>query len=151
MDHRETDEPEFSNTTILLVGISADLLRVILGWTSNRNAGASSVITDSLHSSSDLTTSIITLLANLTTQHLCEIVIDSWKLEFLETFLSLFIGTSRIGLALHTACENVVALKFRCPREVEGQILRNKHLETISIAIMTIFVKEWMHRKSKYN
>ncbi|CEI62356.1 unnamed protein product [Fusarium venenatum] len=148
MDDRTLDEPAFSNIRVLLLGTSADFLRFILEWTICWNSKASLVTADNLHSSSDLTTSIITLLVILTTQHLYKTGTASWKLESFENFLSLFVATSRIGLALHTTCESMISLKFRSRREADGQILRNTHSETIWIAILTIFVKEWMHRKT---
>ncbi|PTD06951.1 hypothetical protein FCULG_00006266 [Fusarium culmorum] len=88
------------------------------------------------------------ILVVLTTQQLCHIGIDSWKSEIIEILLSLFIATSRIGLAFHIACESMVTVKFRCQRELESQIIRNTNSEAILILLVRIFVKAWMHQKT---
>ncbi|CZS81934.1 unnamed protein product [Fusarium graminearum] len=88
------------------------------------------------------------ILVVLTTQQLGHIGIDSWKSEIIESLLSLFIATSRIGLAFDIACESMMTVKFRCQRELEGQIIRNTNPETIWILIVRIFVKAWMHEKT---
>ncbi|EYB32887.1 hypothetical protein FG05_03776 [Fusarium graminearum] len=148
MGHRAADQAASSDINLPYIGFFAYLLLIILELISGTNSKANFLAVVNLHNPSDLLTDIIMILVVLTTQQLGHIGIDSWKSEIIESLLSLFIATSRIGLAFDIACESMMTVKFRCQRELEGQIIRNTNPETIWILIVRIFVKAWMHEKT---
>ncbi|CAF3471088.1 unnamed protein product [Fusarium graminearum] len=148
MGHRAADQAASSDINLPYIGFFAYLLLIILELISGTNSKANFLAVVNLHNPSDLLTDIIMILVVLTTQQLGHIGIDSWKSEIIEGLLSLFIATSRIGLAFDIACESMMTVKFRCQRELEGQIIRNTNPEAIWILIVRIFVKAWMHEKT---
>lgn len=131
------------NVKIVILGFVTNIFLISLSLTKRRDLMSTSFTTDNMRLVNNIFADTITLLVMLAMQCLHRNIMNPSKVAALEDVTCLFVATSRVGLGLHMACENVAAFRFQQSRE-------SPHFDGAWVANIAFCVREWMYRRGEY-